>query len=107
MLREDVEKAIYEHADKSDIESLYTTLNPKEYFVVCKTVAKYEHFIKQTLNVNGIFVKPVPFDCTNIEARIHWLQEEIPDEMLAFFLEEHCDEVASIRHDVDENGVKS
>ena len=74
---------------------------------MCKVIDKYEHFLKQTLNVNGILVKPVPFDCTNIEARIHWLQEEVPDDMLAFFLEEQCDEVASIRHETDENGIKS
>ena len=71
VLRDDVEKAVYEHADKSERESLYTTVNPKEYFIVCKTTDKYEHFLKKTLNVNGILVKPVPFDCTNIEARIH------------------------------------
>ena len=107
ILREDVEKAVYEHADKSEIESLYTAINPKEYYVVCKVIDKYEHFLKQTLNVNGILVKPVPFDCTNIKARIHWLQDEVPDDMLAFFLEEQCDEVASIRHETDENGIKS
>ena len=107
VMRDDIEKAVYEHTEKINIESLYTTVNPKEYYVVCKTTEVYEHFLKQTLNVNGIVVKPIPFDCTNIDARIHWLQEEEPDEMLAFFLEEHCDEVASIRHETDENGVIS
>ena len=107
IMREDIEKAVYEHCEKSQIESLYTTVNPKEYFIVCKTEDTYEHFLNKTLNVNGVSVKPVAYDCMNIDARIHWLQEEVPDEMLAFFLEEHCDEVTSIRHETDENDVKS
>ena len=29
VMREDVKKAVYEHAEKTEIESLYTTVNPK------------------------------------------------------------------------------
>ena len=68
VMREDIENAVYEHCEKYKIESLYTTVNPKEYFIVCKTDDTYEHFLNQTLNVNGISVKPVPYDCMNIDS---------------------------------------
>ena len=107
ILRDDVEEAVFQHVQKSEVESLYTTTSPKNYFITFKQVSVYEEFLTKTVNISGAQVKPLPFDCLDIEARLHWLQEEVPDEMIAFFLEEFCDDVSTIKHEVDENGIKS
>ena len=105
--RDNVETAVFEHFDKSEIESIFSTTSAKEFFVTFKSIEQYEHFLSKTLTISGSKLKPLPFDSLDIEIRLHWLQEEIPDEMIAFFLEEHCDTVNTIRHETDLNGIKT
>ena len=39
--------------------------------------------------------------------RLHWLNKEVPDEMIAYFREEYCDDVKTIKHELDDYGFKS
>ena len=67
----------------------------------------YIHFLSLKVKIGPATFTPVAYDSCDVEARLHWVKEEIPDEMLAFFLEEHCEEVSKIAHETDVNGVKT
>ena len=105
--RDDLASAICKVIDKEKIESVYCTNTNKEVFVTLKNMETYIHFLSLKVNIGPATFTPVAYDSCDVEARLHWVKEEIPDEMIAFFLEEHCEEVSKITHETDVNGVKT
>ena len=75
LTREEDQSAVYKNCSMSEVERLYNYTSPKEYFVTFKSKETYDNFLTKTLDIGGCKIKPVPYDCQNIEVWLHWLQE--------------------------------
>ena len=105
--REDVVSAILKVVNKEVMESIYSTMTQKEYFITFRTIQSYNDFLTKTVQINTRNYQPAPFESNDIEIHLHWLNVEVPDDMIAYFPEEYCDEVKTIKHELDEYGIKT